>query len=296
MKKIISFSDLQKRGLKLAKIVANRQVSEINVKEKMADMRRIGAIETAKVVMATEAIKEELDLVDFDNHTIAINKNMAKNYVAILDGQNRATAHRKLSAERGEDGEATYSHELWFEFLPDDRPYSIMEYISRVNDPGHTWTLNDYAHGAGEMHKEYPTLSFISSLVSEKFPYSSAAKWASLNRRLTPYMVRQAVNSTKDVDPQFAIDVNLKDGKRLVTAARKTLDIKVVRGRTTIDWVLDMLGDKVSVDNLESFFLQISEEQASEIKDIKGVKNGPSKEMMVKEKLTEYYNTFCNNE
>lgn len=291
MGKTITFSDLQKQGLKLAKIVANREVDEKNVMDKMADMRRLGAIETVKVVKAADAINEGLAVVDFTNQKQTVDAKMAKKYFAILDGQNRTTAHLSLSAERDESGNPTYTKEIWFELLPEDRPYSIMEYICRVNDPGHTWNLNHYTHAAGELHGDYPTLAFIATLVSQGFSYSSAAKWATLNRRITPSMVREAVNTTNGVDPQFAIAVNLEDGERLVTAARKTLDITIVKGRTLVDWVIDMLGDKISIDRMERFFLNLSKEQAKSLKDLKGDKNGASKEMKVKTMLNDlFYN------
>ena len=290
MTKNLSYSDLQKGGYKLAKIVANRPIDDDNVKDKMADMRKIGAIESVKVVKAADALNEGLDLVDFKNPTIPVTAKNAQKYLAIPDGQNRTTAHINLLAERDNNGEPTYNKDLILEFLPEDREYTIMEYICRVNDPGHTWRLDDYAHGAGELHKDIPTLAFIAELVNnDKFPCSSAAKWATLNRRITSSMVREAVNSKGVVDSQFSVDVNLADGKRLVKAAKQTFAMKVVKNRTLVDWVIDQLADKEEVDNLERFFLQITPEQADNLRNIKGVKGGESKETMVKKMLSTLY-------
>ena len=115
----------------------------------------------------------------------------------------------------------------------------ILDVLKAVNDPGHTWSLSDYTHSAWEINKENPTLSFIAELVAEGISYSASGKWSSLNRRLTPAMVKEAVNNEGSLDPLFVENKFLDAGKKLFEAAKKKLEAYLDDGRP------DLVGRKV---------------------------------------------------
>ena len=286
--KTIRFSELQAEGLKVAKIKANRDLDEKNVKAKMADLKSRGLIIPAMVVNANDALREHLDLCDFRDSNIAVDNTNADRYLVLIDGQHRYEAHLRL-VEESED----YSRDFTFQFVQLADGVSILDVLKAVNDPGHTWTLSDYTHSAWELNKENPMLSFISELVSDGISFSSAAKWATLNRRLTPSMVKEAVNNEGAIDPLFTNIKYLSSGRKLFASAKKALGKAIVKSRALVDWVIDILGDadskEAEANQLISFFESLTADQVESLKKAKGQKNGASKEEALRRALDKYY-------
>ncbi len=96
MLQILNFSELQAQGLKVAKIKANRDLDEKNVKAKMADLKGRGLIIPAMVVNAYDALREHLDLCDFRDSSIAVDGTNEDQYLVLIDGQHRFEAHLRL--------------------------------------------------------------------------------------------------------------------------------------------------------------------------------------------------------
>ena len=289
--KTIRFSELQAEGLKVAKIKANRDLDEKNVKAKMADLKSRGLIIPAMVVNANDALREHLDLCDFRDSNIAVDNTNADRYLVLIDGQHRYEAHLRL-VEESED----YSRDFTFQFVQLADGVSILDVLKAVNDPGHTWTLSDYTHSAWELNKENPMLSFISELVSDGISFSSAAKWATLNRRLTPSMVKEAVNNEGAIDPLFTNIKYLSSGRKLFASAKKALGKAIVKPRALVDWVIDILGDadskEAEANQLISFFESLTADQVESLKKAKGHKNGASKEEALRRALDKFYQAF----
>ena len=289
--KTIRFSELQAEGLKVAKIKANRDLDEKNVKAKMADLKSRGLIIPAMVVNANDALREHLDLCDFRDSNIAVDNTNADRYLVLIDGQHRYEAHLRL-VEESED----YSRDFTFQFVQLADGVSILDVLKAVNDPGHTWTLSDYTHSAWELNKENPMLSFISELVSDGISFSSAAKWATLNRRLTPSMVKEAVNNEGAIDPLFTNIKYLSSGRKLFASAKKALGKAIVKSRALVDWVIDILGDadskEAEANQLISFFESLTADQVESLKKAKGQKNGASKEEALRRALDKFYQAF----
>ena len=289
--KTIRFSELQAEGLKVAKIKANRDLDEKNVKAKMADLKSRGLIIPAMVVNANDALREHLDLCDFRDSNIAVDNTNADRYLVLIDGQHRYEAHLRL-VEESED----YSRDFTFQFVQLADGVSILDVLKAVNDPGHTWTLSDYTHSAWELNKENPMLSFISELVSDGISFSSVAKWATLNRRLTPSMVKEAVNNEGAIDPLFTNIKYLSSGRKLFASAKKALGKAIVKPRALVDWVIDILGDadskEAEANQLISFFESLTADQVESLKKAKGQKNGASKEEALRRALDKFYQAF----
>ena len=294
MVQIIRFSELQAEGLKIAKIKANRDLDEKNVKAKMADLKGRGLIIPAMVVNANDALREHLDLCDFRDSSVAVDSTNADQYLVLIDGQHRYEAHLRLM-----EGCEDYSRDFLFQFVQLAEGVSILDVLKAVNDPGHTWTLSDYTHSAWELNKENPMLSFISELVSEGISYSSAAKWATLNRRLTPSMVKEAVNNEGTIDPLFTNIKYLASGKKLFAVAKKALGKALVKPRALVDWVIDILSDadskEAEANQMISFFEGLTADQVESLKKAKGQKNGASKEEALRKALDKFYQAFQDN-
>ena len=257
----------------------------------MADLKSRGLIIPAMVVNANDALREHLDLCDFRDSNIAVDNTNADRYLVLIDGQHRYEAHLRL-VEESED----YSRDFTFQFVQLADGVSILDVLKAVNDPGHTWTLSDYTHSAWELNKENPMLSFISELVSDGISYSSAAKWATLNRRLTHSMVKEAVNSEGAIDPLFTNIKYLSSGRKLFASAKKALGKAIVKPRALVDWVIDILGDadskEAEANQLISFFESLTADQVESLKKAKGQKNGASKEEALRRALDKFYQAF----
>lgn len=290
---VFSFSELEALNMNIAKIQANRDLDKKNVEAKMEDLKTRGLICNAVVVPATDAINEGLELCDFKNPKIAVTAENADQYVVVVDGQHRLAAHLRLK-----DSDPEYSREFTFQYAPTERAYTIVEMLRAINDPGHTWSLKDYAHGASTLNGSCPTLCFIADLVAQGVPYSSAAKMAALNRKITASMVKEAMNSVGDVNATLVISKNLEYGKQIFAASKNRLGLAFVKHRPFVDWILDAMTEEDSkaegAAKISRFFESLSDAQVKVLKNIKGVKGGSSKEELLKKELDNLYNAYQN--
>lgn len=290
---VFTFSELEAQNMNIAKIQANRDLDKKNVEAKMEDLKTRGLICNAVVVPATDAINEGLELCDFKNPKIAVTAENADQYVVVVDGQHRLAAHLRLK-----DSDPEYSREFTFQYAPTERAYTIVEMLRAINDPGHTWSLKDYAHGASTLNGSCPTLCFIADLVAQGVPYSSAAKMAALNRKITASMVKEAMNSVGDVNATLVISKNLEYGKQIFAASKNRLGLAFVKHRPFVDWILDAMTEEDSkaegAAKISRFFESLSDAQVKVLKNIKGVKGGSSKEELLKKELDNLYNAYQN--
>jgi len=290
---IITFSELEAQNMNIAKIQANRDLDKKNVEAKMEDLKMRGLICNAIIVPASDAINEGLQLCDFKDPKIAVTAENADQYVVVVDGQHRLAAHLRLK-----DSNPEYSREFTFQYAPTERAYTIVEMLRAINDPGHTWSLKDYAHGASTLNGSCPTLSFIADLVAQGVPYSSAAKWAALNRKITAQMVKEAMNSEGEVNATLTITKNLEHGKRIFAAAKTRLGLTFVKPRPFVDWVIDTMTEEDSkaegASKISGFFESLSDDQVKVLKKIKGEKGKGSKEELLKKELDNLYNAYQN--
>ena len=290
---IIRFSELEAQNMNIAKIQANRDLDKKNVEAKMEDLKMRGLICNAIIVPASDAINEGLRLCDFKDPDIAVTAENAEQYVVVVDGQHRLAAHLRLK-----DSDPEYSREFTFQYAPTERAYTIVEMLRAINDPGHTWNLKDYAHGASTLNGSCPTLSFIADLVAQGVPYSSAAKMAALNRKITASMVKEAMNSVGDVNATLVISKNLEYGKQIFAASKNRLGLAFVKHRPFVDWILDAMTEEDSkaegAAKISRFFESLSDAQVKVLKNIKGVKGGSSKEELLKKELDNLYNAYQN--
>lgn len=290
---IITLSELKAQNMNIAKIKANRDLDKKNVESKMEDLKTRGLICNAIIVPATDAINEGLELCDFKDPKIAVTAENADQYVVVVDGQHRLAAHLRLK-----DSDPEYSREFTFQYAPTERAYTIVEMLRAINDPGHTWSLKDYAHGASTLNGSCPTLCFIADLVAQGVPYSSAAKMAALNRKITASMVKEAMNSVGDVNATLVISKNLEYGKQIFAASKNRLGLAFVKHRPFVDWILDAMTEEDSkaegAAKISRFFESLSDAQVKVLKNIKGVKGGSSKEELLKKELDNLYNAYQN--
>lgn len=289
----ITFNELKAQNMNIAKIQANRDLDKKNVEAKMEDLKMRGLICNAIIVPASDAINEGLQLCDFKDPKIAVTAENADQYVVVVDGQHRLAAHLRLK-----DSDPEYSREFTFQYVPTERAYTIVEMLRAINDPGHTWSLKDYAHGASTLNGSCPTLSFIADLVAQGVPYSSAAKWAALNRKITAQMVKEAMNSEGEVNATLTITKNLEHGKRIFAAAKTRLGLTFVKPRPFVDWVIDTMTEEDSkaegASKISGFFESLSDDQVKVLKKIKGEKGKGSKEELLKKELDNLYNAYQN--
>ena len=100
------------------------------------------------------------------------------------------------------------------------------------------------------------------------------------------------------IDDKLESEVNLEDGKALYTLATEKFGEEFTNTRILADWVLKILNAtpsttprKVTIERIEAFFKKLSQEDATEISNLKGSRGGDTKEALVNKRLDELFQT-----
>ena len=63
---IITLTELNEKGIKVARLAGNRDFSEKNIKEKKKSLKKCGMLSAAIIISAKKALDEGLEVVDFE--------------------------------------------------------------------------------------------------------------------------------------------------------------------------------------------------------------------------------------
>lgn len=131
----------------------NREVNLANVKKLYAEMKVKGyrKAEIVQVICAEEAVANG-DIVLIDINGNEINKDDAKGYYLIIDGQHRSMAVAMLNQELEEQEKPTVIIPGIFVELTEGE--TLAEYISAVNITKTPWKTDDYVRGAANVKQE----------------------------------------------------------------------------------------------------------------------------------------------
>jgi hypothetical protein len=172
--KIITLSEVINDGKKVAFLAENRNVSEVNLKNKAASMKKTGGnLVPLMYVTAEKAINDGLTVVDAQSGE-RVTKEMAKDYITILDGQHRFTA----AITNGLDTENIYLFEAYLD-LP------TLTLVSVANIDTNKWTGGDFAHGAGMANPDDEALKLIQKLTDKGFALNTASLMATFTSNVT---------------------------------------------------------------------------------------------------------------
>lgn len=95
---VLSLAVLASKGVKVARLVGNRDLKDSAVKKKMESLKSYGLLVPAIIVSAKEALKQGLEIVDFETGE-PVTEDNSENYVVLVDGCNRYEAHLRLQKQ-----------------------------------------------------------------------------------------------------------------------------------------------------------------------------------------------------
>ena len=123
--RIITLAMLKENGYKIGRLEGNRTFDEKIVKAKKKSLKATGLLVPAIIVEADKAIREGLEVVDFETGEQVTEEN-ARYYVVLVDANHRYKAHLQLlNEDRNYDGE--------FSFIFPLKDISIAKMLSEIN-------------------------------------------------------------------------------------------------------------------------------------------------------------------
>lgn len=177
---IITLTELNEKGIKVARLAGNRDFSEKNIKEKKKSLKKCGMLSAAIIISAKKALDEGLEVVDFETGK-AITYENADKYVVLVDANHRFKAYLELRKSEDEyDGDfldikstndLPSEKENLMSFIKDERARELFQEGMRLYDL-RRWNerVSVYANSAPAIKFTYTNYE-ISNLV---FPIPSA--------------------------------------------------------------------------------------------------------------------------
>ena len=292
-KKVISATELKAQNVKVARFVGNRVLNEKNIQAKMKSLETIGLQVPAVFVKADLALAKGLEAIDFTDPSIKITTANASQYIVLIEGNHRYQAYLKLQldSKRSAKGDFYFTEML-------NIPDNIVEAILNINTVTSPWRGGDYVNGATMMVKDKPKLLLeLNDLVSKGYSAEAASLWLTFTSiKLQVY--KDAAKNGK-VDDKLKNSSKIQYGKKLLEAAEKKFDVKLLKSRTFVEWIANKVNAatpdeyEATINNLVAFINSLSSEKASEITGAK--KNGSqSKQDVMHQMLTSEYEAFLN--
>lgn len=288
---IYSLHDIEAEGLNIAKLQANRYIRTKVVEEKKKSLQAKGQAIPAVIVTATSAIEQGYAILDFETNA-PVTPEQASKYVVIVDGAHRYQAHLELLKEP----KAKYTGEFYFMY-PLNEDQKVGPLLTEINTCTAPWRGGDYAIGASMMvYENLPVLNFITELAKKGCSLRAASEWATLTDTITKGVIVKAMNGS--IDDKLKCEENLKYGKALYALAAEKFGEEFMKTRVLADWVLKILnatplttpGEK-TIERIKAFFKKLSQEDATEISNLKGSRGGDTKEALVNKRLDELFQT-----
>lgn len=297
---ILSLSILAERGIKVAKLVGNRDLKEEVVKKKMESLKKYGILVPAIIVSASEALEQGLEIVDFETGEV-VTKDNCENYVVLVDGCNRYKAHLKLQEENKNLPEDEQYKGDFKIIYPLNSKMLIAEMLAEVNIATNPYKGGDYAKAASLVNKEkdLPLLTAINELTSKGFSSESAGLWL-LFKGVSKETLALAIKGV--ISPDLKITTGLERGKRLLKSARESFLDKTLKTRIIPSWIVHQYeqtedNDKpLFTEKMEDFLTHISREDSDYIDKVKGKRGVTTRESLVNNKLNKLWDEFKQKE
>lgn len=288
--RIITLAMLKENGYKIGRLEGNRTFDEKIVKAKKKSLKATGLLVPAIIVEADKAIREGLEVVDFETGEQVTEEN-ARYYVVLVDANHRYKAHLQLlNEDRNYDGE--------FSFIFPLKDISIAKMLSEINISTNPWKAADYGKGAAMiLTDELPLLNALNKLTGNGYSIESAAMWLTFKKKVTKSVLVNAMNGI--ISDYLKDDKNIERGQKLLEAARKSFSEDFLKKRTMPDWIISKSneyedGKTAFIKRMSNFLSQIDRETADKIEKSKGERGGDSKETIVNRKLNELWEKFGN--
>ncbi|SFL62342.1 hypothetical protein SAMN05216357_13512 [Porphyromonadaceae bacterium KH3CP3RA] len=294
-KQIISLTELENSGYKIARLENNRTINDANVKAKTRSINEVGGtVSPITVVTATMAIKEGLKIEDFKSGDPVSNP---ENYFVIIDGQHRLQAILNLKSKG-------ITKDCYF-MLPLVDQIGITKLLSTMNQEVKKWNGKDFVSfvvmtlgdTAPELLKEMAVYTKNEFEVKTVYQYLTFEPNTLSNAELEKIANKETLKT--ELENKISKTSAIEYGKRIVKVLRSKFgDDKIIKSRSLSGWMINKLdpdynGNKENLANdMVSFFGGLTSDQVKEIKTVKKDDEGNDKEQVLKNILNDLYSSF----
>lgn len=301
--RIYSSSELGALGVRLARIVDNRELDSKAVNKKIASIKNVkGVISPTQLVPARKCLEQGHEVKLLDGTVVTEDTKDLDDIYVIVDGQHRDEAIRKIK----DNPKETEKYENYY-YVPLIDAYIVSDILRETNVATYPWKDRQYINNLlmlkGDSAVNLDLLKEIQA--HPKATTKAALHWLTWDASKTLYS-RQIVAAMVDdniLKKIAAVDKKKLDaGKDLFNAAEYALGD--LAGTTPYsNWALDQLKKDPSVAPLEmaakltQFFKWLKEHGASTYKSLKGSRATKeteyvAKETVIHQQLTKDYTLY----
>lgn len=296
MNDLINISDLLKKGKKIARLVANRELDPKIVKKKKESLKQFGLLSPAIIIDGSKSIEEDLEIMDFETGE-DISKEDAGQYIVLVEGNHRYKAHLELlEANAKLEEEQKYKKEFFVIYsLGDNVP--TMKMLAEINVCTDRWGTKDKVKSITVKENCPKLLSEINKLTNEGYSLNAASLWLTFGTKVNTSVIDVAMRG-KYLDP-LRNDAGIERGLKILNAAKSKLGENLCKTRTTLSgWIVSKYDNTLDADkakftdNMIEFINSIDSDNVTYLQKVKGKKGGSSKENLINKKLNELWDSF----
>lgn len=301
---IYSTSGLEAMGIRLARIVDNRELDEKAVQKKMASIKKVkGIISPSQLVPARKCLEQGHEVKLLDGTNVSEDTEDLDSIYVIVDGQHRDEAVRRIKANPKE----AVKFENYY-YLPLIDHYIVSDLLRETNVATYPWKDRQYLNNLLMVKSESPiNLDLLKEIQAHpKATTKAAIHYLTLETGKTIYsrdIVAAMVDDTKLEEISKVDATRFEAGKRLFNAAEDALGVPA--GTTPFsDWSIEQINSNPTetvvnmAGKLADFFKWLKKNGlADAYKSIKGKKASEdqasvSKDAAIRQQLSTDFNLY----
>ena len=302
--RIYSTAELDAMGVRLARLVDNRDISDDAVKKKISSIKCAKGVISSSLIAPARVCIEQGHEVKFSYGT-AVTKDIAglDNIYAIIDGQHRDEAVRRIK----NDSKESTKYDNYFN-IPLIDNYIVTDLLRETNIATCPWKDRQYLNNLLMLKGEATGLELLQEIQAHPAATTKAAlHWLTLNTAKTLYS-RDIVTAMLDDDKLKDISAVDKDrfnaGKNVFKVAEEAFGAAIAGTTPYSDWTVEQINNNSTVAatemaaKLEKFFKWLKEQgKAAGYKELKGRKAAEgqpavTKDTVIRTHLTSDYDAY----
>jgi len=301
---IYSTSGLEAMGVRLARIVDNRDLDEKAVQKKIASIKKVkGIISPTQLVPARKCLEQGHEVKLLDGAAVTEDTEDLDNIYVIVDGQHRDEAVRKI---KNNPKEAVKYENYYYLPLIDD--YVVSDLLRETNVATYPWKDRQYLNNLLMVKSDSSVnMDLLKEIQAHpKATTKAAIHYLTLETGRTIYsrdIIAAMVDDTKLAEISKVEANRFEAGKKLFNAAEDALGVQA--GTTAYsDWSIDQINNNPTetvvnmAGELTKFFKWLKDSgQADAYKTIKGKKASDeqayvSKDTAIREQLSKDFKLY----
>lgn len=304
-RKIYSTSDLQKLGVRLARIVDNRDLDDKAVQKKIASIKKVkGVISPSQLVSARTCLEQGHEVKLLNGEEVTMDTEDLDNIYVIVDGQHRDEAVRRILANPKE----ALKFENYY-YLPLIDAYIVSDLLRETNVATYPWKDRQYLNNLLQVKSDSSiNLDLLKEIQAHpKASTKAALHWLTLDTGKTIYsrdIIAAMVDDDKLEEISKVVASRFGAGKKLFKAAEDALGDDAAGKTAYSDWSIDQINNNPTetvvnmADKLARFFTWLKDNGLVNVyQTIKGKKASAeqgfvTKDAMIQQQLSTDYKRF----